>query len=56
MVGDLNRDGVVDLKDFFMLADNFGLEGTHSGSALFFCPEVPSIVFAGSWKCLESPP
>ena len=56
VVGDLNRDGVVDLKDFLMLADNFGLEGTHSGSALFFCPEVPSIVFAGSWKCLESPP
>ena len=33
VVGDLNRDGVVDLKDFFMLADNFGLE-----NALRLCP------------------
>ena len=27
VVGDLNRDGVVDLKDFFVFADNFGRRG-----------------------------
>ena len=27
VIGDLNLDGVVDLKDFFILADNFGREG-----------------------------
>ena len=27
VVGDLNRNGVVDLDDFFLLADNFGKEG-----------------------------
>ena len=27
VIGDLNLDGVVDLQDFFILADNFGREG-----------------------------
>ena len=27
VVGDLNRDGVVDLEDFFVFADNFGRRG-----------------------------
>ena len=27
VIGDLNLDGVVDLVDFFILADNFGREG-----------------------------
>ena len=27
MVGDLSLDGVVDLKDFLLLADNFGEAG-----------------------------
>ena len=32
VVGDLNRDGVVDLLDFFLLADNFGEEGPPEAS------------------------
>ncbi len=28
VTGDLNRDGIVDFDDFFIFADNFGLEGT----------------------------
>ena len=27
VIGDLNLDGIVDLQDFFLLADNFGREG-----------------------------
>ena len=27
VIGDLNLDGVVDLQDFFILADNLGREG-----------------------------
>ena len=27
VLGDLNRDGKVDLVDFFLFADNFGLSG-----------------------------
>ena len=27
VIGDLNLDGVVNLQDFFILADNFGREG-----------------------------
>ena len=27
VIGDLNRDGKVDLIDFFIFADNFGLRG-----------------------------
>ena len=28
VLGDLNRDGVVDFDDFFILADNFGKRGS----------------------------
>ena len=47
VVGDLNRDGVVDLEDFFVFADNFGRRGQPEtfpalpgSSFLCACPTV----------------